>query len=333
MDKIYGWAFVILPDKEVWLKTSQAIVGGSQKNNILLESHVMSPLDTSSPHISSELRKQVSSFARDIVELNWPWRKITITSGVANSIDASSMIWGFASKSLRKIIPWDTKMYIREFDWIGTKLKLKWACNESIEDTIKRASRDISFKVLWDLFQKWTPVSKRLKVDRRAYNSADERDMLGLWKDMRLILSEYGIWMELIDETYSLLVEMIWEKTEPTERIRELVRELATKYAEANIPHLQQRQVWWDHVQRFVSIDNNMDIRNIIFVNDELRNIFSETFLKVAWFKHNICLKPHWAKPSPPFGDVVATFLADEMDIRDWTSPTSVGIFHWEDYT
>jgi len=90
-------------------------------------------------------------------------------------------------------------------------------------------------------------------------------------------------------------------------------------------------QEGWDKIiQRFISAFHRDDIINIIFADPFLKKIFARELIKAANIDHNICLKGQQEKKSPPFADVVATFLADKMDIRDGTSPTAVAVNYGE---
>lgn len=42
------------------------------------------------------------------------------------------------------------------------------------------------------------------------------------------------------------------------------------------------------------------------------------------WGERNICVKPLWVNPNPPFSDVTATYIADILDQKTWDAPRIV---------
>lgn len=83
-------------------------------------------------------------------------------------------------------------------------------------------------------------------------------------------------------------------------------------------------------VNRFISansttsLDVDGDIRNLIFLDSELRQIYTDTYMRQLNIQHNVCFKSALDKVCPPFADIAGTHLADLMDERDGTKPCAV---------
>ena len=72
-----------------------------------------------------------------------------------------------------------------------------------------------------------------------------------------------------------------------------------------------------DHRFIHIGLPNNAEMRELEYYNvfhddDELRQIFAAEFMRVLGIKYNVALKCTRDQPSPPFADVVATYLADK---------------------
>lgn len=328
-EKLYGWAFVILPKWED-LQCSRAIISWVEKSDITIHEHTKVSFSN-----LQELRWQVASFVQSIIELQPRWIKIPVSCGIANSLDATLLLWWFWDRWFRKVWSWKTKQLIASIPELEV-LRLQNNLSREQWDQLRgELSKKLTFSALWDLFKSGNHFSKRLQVDKRWYGTADERDILDIGRDMRLMFSELLIGTELMDDIFHFLADediLKWKKS-PTWEMKEKVSELAKRYAGIFQDQLSKRHIGGEYINRFINIGDENDIRNIIFIVPELRQIFSEVFLSELGFQHNVCIKPTWAKPSPPFGDVVATFLADMMDKRDGTRPSTASINYWEEYT
>ena len=74
-----------------------------------------------------------------------------------------------------------------------------------------------------------------------------------------------------------------------------------------------------DHRFIHIGLPNNTEMRELEYYNvfhddDELRQIFAAEFMRVLGINYNVALKCVRDQPIPPFADVVATYLADNMD-------------------
>ncbi len=327
-EKIFWWAFVVLPDRD-WLQSSQVIVWWEIKDDITIH---WSPQRIPFKNIG-ELRSQIWRFVQELVALQPKGMKVPISCWVWNTINAQSIVSQFWHRSLRKVIWWGTKAALMELkgEW---KTQLIWPTSyvNRLKDWF---SREAFFHGLWDLF--WNvPMNKRVIRDKRLYNTADEMDKLWLWRDLRLLLWNYQIGIELINSIFSSIFDnpglIPWE-VQASEDLKDDVKKLAVEFARyaKDILVMGQSDKWY--ANRFISIDNKEDIRNLIFAVVELREIFCKTYLGELWFTHNVCMKPTWATPTPPFWDVAATFIADMIDERDGTLPSTASVNYWEEYT
>lgn len=58
-----------------------------------------------------------------------------------------------------------------------------------------------------------------------------------------------------------------------------------------------------------------LEYYNVFHDDNELRQIFAAEFMRILGIRYNVALKCCRDQPSPPFADVVATYLADLMDM------------------
>jgi len=322
MDRFYWGAFVVLPTED-GLQTSQTIVSWEQKDDITIHSHNKVPFNW-----INSLRTHIQDFVKNCTELQGTMGKVPISCWVANSINPWRIVLDLRHKKFKQIIWGRTKRKLWELD------KAIWlrSINPVRDVTEQWLARDALFFALSDLFKK-APKSWRVSLDMRAYGSADEMDDLWLGKDLRLFIWSHMLGIDLLNDVYWELSDVLAWMKEPSTELKTKIRELAFRYVDITRNQLSIWQSDKGFINRFISIDNEDDIRNMIFVLPELRELFCSTFISELWFSHNICIKPHWAKPSPPFGDVAATFVADMIDRQNGSSPSSASINFGEEYT
>ena len=79
---------------------------------------------------------------------------------------------------------------------------------------------------------------------------------------------------------------------------------------------------------RFSSVAGKCDIRNSFLDFDILKQIYGKVIMREMESVGNVCIKSANAPSSPPFADVVATMIADQIDQRNGTSACVVGVNH-----
>lgn len=130
---------------------------------------------------------------------------------------------------------------------------------------------------------------------------------------------------ERFDAAYIAVIHQRQDDRRP--ELEGIIREVARKFATHG---MLVRDENGKVVNRFISaattpdLTPNSDIRNFIFLDDDLRRVYGEEFIRFAGIDHNVCFKTSLDKRNPPFADIAGTHLADQYDARDGTKPTAV---------
>lgn len=295
------------------IQISQTVVSGSEKDDIQIIEHENIPVVERGEQAARNIAKKIKEFRKNLIKINQRQEKIPITFGVENNLDICDVVKGFSSKVFKQLLSPKIKQIVQDVNRIDPT---QW--QEESSGVMKMA--------MTDLFKKF-PSAKKFSLDPRGYLSAMEvGSVVGLDRDEQQIMNELALDPAWLDTVFAKIVPVIDNGVEVDDELRALVEEAGHKFSKLSGMHLQSKNPEAGSIQRFIHVANEWDLRNQILRVPELRDIFVKIFMKECNFKHNICLKPSWAEANPPFSDVVSTFLADNMDKRDGTSPTSITI-------
>lgn len=103
--------------------------------------------------------------------------------------------------------------------------------------------------------------------------------------------------------------------TPEQDRVLERIAKLWTSVLEENSK--ESRFVW-------ILPDDRYLITQILKKWWKWRERFGTHVCRYLWTKRNICVKPLWVNPNPPFSDVTATYIADILDQKTWDAPRIV---------
>ena len=163
-----------------------------------------------------------------------------------------------------------------------------------------------------------------LQIKPRLY--LDNKEMLDVDYDTASFMTVRIISPALRQQFDSLRAQIAFGQVSLKTDLEDLVRDIAARFARS----IQIKLAGTRPTSRFFGtgtppdLSSNGDIRNVIFSDDVLREIYANSFMNFLGIDYNVCLKCSVDRKSPPFSDVAATYLADLMDKRDRTRPTVV---------
>ncbi len=326
MNSEFFWGtFVVLPDG-AGQKISCSIVEWSEKTNIRLRETSLLKWDQEWQAWYETLEMYVNYVAGRVNELQqWPW-PVHITCWVAETVDYISVIEKQFPKA-EWLIPsswymmWLLHMY-------QNPLNRDFILDQAGRQDDRFSSvfeRDMIATIIYDLFQ--SALWDSIYVDKRSF-SAWVKEREDSWRSDDELLERFDRWMG-IQETELLrktLPKLIWTGGIIPPRVIRAVQLLWERFWEALVKRFITHEGWEKIIQRFISSFHDEDVMNLIVADPFLKQTFAKELIKSARIDHNICLKWKQERKSPPFADVVATFLADKMDQRDGTSPRAVSI-------
>ena len=165
-------------------------------------------------------------------------------------------------------------------------------------------------------------------LDNRAYESFAERIQPGVDPEIHYIMGELRLGVLFLEELFARLEDIPDDETEFEEDLILMVEECARRFATEASLQLSRKHAGAGIANRFLHVARDNDVRNDIYRIPVLKQVFVRVFMEELGLDHNVCFKSHNDPPSPPFTDVVATFLGDMMDRRDGTFPSAVMVNH-----
>ena len=299
-EKIHWWAFALLDWKNSnSLKISMTILWGSNKQNIEIEQHKMSNILLEDENLPSKLKQEISDFVTDLLNIGEEGSEIHITCGSAESMNSLPII-----KRL------DVGIWLWSFDERSYPMLLQ--------------------SVISDLFHEATLPRENISINARGFYPADyAKKILKSENQWKLLQQDWLAQFRIICKEISAdIIKVIQAKKNISDNLREGVQALAEHFA--NKRKKASESLWSYGSPRFISLSEEQDVRNLILIVPELREIFWTFFLEEFWRENNICMKAYWEKSNPPFSDVEATYIADRLDSRSGTLSALIPMKTWE---
>ena len=163
----------------------------------------------------------------------------------------------------------------------------------------------------------------------QSFMSTPDTIVVNVTDEQRGELFNHLVGKQLIKKYKGALRRFIFSG-EKDEQVFEYIEKIAKIAA---LAYQQQRQYMMENqasisFARFASVAGKCDIRNSFLGFEVLRQVYGKVIMQQMGSAWNVCIKSATDPASPPFADVVATMIADQIDQRDRTSACVVGVNH-----
>ncbi|PIQ78284.1 hypothetical protein COV82_01310 [Candidatus Peregrinibacteria bacterium CG11_big_fil_rev_8_21_14_0_20_46_8] len=329
----FGIASAVYGRREDELKLTTTVVGGADKNEIRIRESKTFPLEQSVvPQIKEVFAEYLATIHRTVAAQREQVRDdiniaVPVVFGWPVTFDAHELI-----QSIRRGFPNITFRTAPKFG--GSAAKSARKRREALQGAVKNPDDHFTFvrqqmgtvTDLLDGYAAMNGIGASIAFHPRGFRDAREE----------LQIAPSG--QSLSDTEYKWIQE--FERLRERAKTRLAARGLLNRHIETRAVTLLDQLIKYnlEGENRFIMLRDFGDPESpqdrlwsqFLVGEDALRQHFAKCIIGILEYENNICIKCSGDPPSPPFADVAATYVADNLDRMEYgrVCPTAVMVLH-----